>query len=89
MEKASEHNTKIIFSGVKSDLYYIIASNKSTTQVLKRTRKSIEGKQNINKVFENQLVALHKGISMQEAMDSKTKTILSVCVLEKQISYAS
>lgn len=60
MEKDSEDNTKIIFSGAKSNLYYIIASQKPAVQILKGTRKSIGGKQNPNKVFENQEIILPK-----------------------------
>lgn len=60
MEKESENNTKIIFSGAKSNLYYIIASGKPVVQVLKGTRKSIGGKQNPSKIFENQEIILPK-----------------------------
>lgn len=58
LEKADSEHIKITFSGAKNSIYYILPQENASVQILRGARKSVGGKQNPNKAFENQEVIL-------------------------------
>jgi serine phosphatase RsbU (regulator of sigma subunit)/tetratricopeptide (TPR) repeat protein len=58
LEVIEQNQTKITFAGAKNSLYYIDSNSPSSIQILRGTRKSVGGKQNQSRNFENQEIIL-------------------------------